>query len=395
MKQTLISILFLLLGIVLNAQQKLPVDRWQYIQIDDSRQKYGDFAEPGWLRYFGLDMKDVNFDGHQDVLSGRYIYLNPAGDMTADWQRVDLGFNVDGMLLVNIDDDPYADIIAESLPDVYWLEALNEEATAWSATIIAQLPKTEHVNGQGYKSADAIPGGKPEILLTAKDGIYLAEIPEEPIPKNWKFLRVVETNSDEDFDLADIDGDGDLDIVAGDTNEDGKPLKLSWYKNPGEDLAKWARSPIAETAHAIDRIRVGDFNSDGVFDIVVAEERYPGKEPDANLYFYKGKVKAGVYMWDSQILATQFSMNSLDIGDIDQDGDLDIVINEHKGQEYKTQFYLNDGKANFIAKTIDTGKEMHLGAQLTDLDSDGDLDLVGHAWDNYQFMHAWRNDAIE
>jgi hypothetical protein len=38
---------------------------------------------------------------------------------------------------------------------------------------------------------------------------------------------------------------------------------------------------------------------------------------------------------------------------------------------------------------------MHLGAQLVDLDSDGDLDIAGHAWDNYRFLHVWRNDGIQ
>lgn len=376
-------------------QKPLPVDQWQYIEVDDGRQKYGDFGEPEWLRYFGLDMQDVNRDEFQDILSGRYIYLNPGGDLTAEWQRIDLGLNVDGMLLINIDDDEFADAIGESLPDVYWLEATNQEATQWSATIIGQIPKTGHVNGQGYKVADVVKGGKPELLLTAHDGIYMAEIPQAPTADNWSFIRVVSTNSDEDFALADIDEDGDLDIVAGDTNDEGEPVKLAWYVNPGEGRTDWEKNPITETKHAIDRIRVGDFNADGINDIVIAEERYPGMEPDANLYFLQGKDEDGFKSWDKEILVTQYSMNNLDIGDIDRDGDMDIVTNEHKGQEYKTQFYLNDGNGNFTAKTIDTGKEMHLGAQLSDLDGDGDLDLVGHAWDKYQYLHVWRNDAIK
>ena len=30
-----------------------------------------------------------------------------------------------------------------------------------------------------------------------------------------------------------------------------------------------------------------------------------------------------------------------------------------------------------------------------DLDSDGDLDIVSIAWDNYKFLHVWRNDAVK
>ena len=31
--------------------------------------------------------------------------------------------------------------------------------------------------------------------------------------------------------------------------------------------------------------------------------------------------------------------------------------------------------------------------RLYDLDGDGDLDIVGHAWDEYRFLHLWWNEG--
>ena len=62
--------------------QSVITDKWTYIQIDENRAKFGDYGTPDWLRYFGLDALDINFDGYKDLVSGRYIYLNPGGDMS-------------------------------------------------------------------------------------------------------------------------------------------------------------------------------------------------------------------------------------------------------------------------------------------------------------------------
>jgi hypothetical protein len=65
--------------------QNLPINRWHYIQADSTRQKWGDFDAPDWLRYFGLDFGDANKDGYLDIISGRYFYLNPGSGLP--WKK--------------------------------------------------------------------------------------------------------------------------------------------------------------------------------------------------------------------------------------------------------------------------------------------------------------------
>jgi hypothetical protein len=280
-----------------------------------------------------------------------------------------------------------------SLPDVIWLEATNAAATRWIARTIAAAKETGHVNGQGSRVADVIRGGKPEILIAAGDGIYLIEIPAIPEDGKWRSVRLIPAASDEGFAVGDIDGDGDLDIAAS-AFQGNAPLRMLWWENPGDGSGAGRTHEIHRSVHDIDRIEIADLNGDGANDIVYSEERSPGPEPDARLVWLQSPSDPKQEDWRSHLLITQFSMNNLDVADIDGDGDMDVVTNEHKGNQLRLQIFENDGHGAFTERVIDRGKEMHLGARVADLDGDGDLDIFGHAWDNYRFLHLWRNDRI-
>ncbi|HKJ69350.1 MAG TPA: FG-GAP-like repeat-containing protein [bacterium] len=386
--------------------QLLSLDEWTYIQVDSNRGKWGDWDDPEGLRYFGLDMKDITGDGYKDIISGRYFYRNPGGDMTTNWQRIDVGLNVDGMLFVDIDNDQFGDVIASGLPEVYWLETENTSASSWHATLIGDLPPTGHVNGQGFTLGQIVPGGKPEILLSAGDGIHYLEIPANPGAGSWPDTRIAPDASEEGIGTGDIDGDGDIDIagsfeiesgeeiVPGTNNIRWKNVEVSWWINPGDGTAEWERIVMGICTHG-DRYEIADLNGDDRPDIVVTEERYPGDVPNARALWFEQPEDAAAGNWPRHIIVEQYSMNNLDVGDMDNDGDMDVITNEHKGPTEKTQVFENDGEGNFTQHLVGEGKEAHLGAQVADMDSDGDLDIVSHAWDDYQYLHLWRNDAIQ
>lgn len=385
----------LLLGLILPRLygQQVKSSAWHAIQIDSTKGKWGDWATPEWLRYFGLDMGDVNQDGDADVLSGRYLYINPGGDMTAEWKRLELPDNVDGIFIMDVDGDAYADLIAQALPDIYWYEAIDKAATRWEGRKIGTVPATGHVNSQGFERGQIIPGATEEFVIAGNGDLYLFQIPEQPEQQPWPRTLIGENTSDEGISLGDIDGDGDLDIAAGRPDEHGALLSLVWFENPGQGQSPWKNRAIGQSHHPIDRVEIGDFNGDGRADVAVSEERWPGKEPDGNLFWWEQPADPSTD-WPRHHIVTQYSMNNLDVSDLDGDGDLDLVTNEHKGPRLETQLWENDGTGQFTKHLIDTGRENHLGTQLYDLNGDGDLDLIGAAWDHYQNMYIWRNDFI-
>jgi hypothetical protein len=355
---------------------------WIYVQVDARRAKWGDYDVPAFARYLGLAAGDVNGDGLEDIVSGRYVYLNPGKNMAGTWTRSDFGVNVDGMLAVDVDGDGQSDVIAESLPAVYWLKPLDRSATTWKATLIGMVPATEHVNSQGYVLAQIVHGGPPEIVLTGGNGIYYFEIPEEPHAGNWPRKQIATGTSEEGIHVGDIDRDGEIDIAGG--SKDGH--NLHWWKNPGNKPGEWAKFTVGQTAEWADRCAVADINQDGRLDIVVSEETsYRG----ASVYWFEQPADFRSPKWIRHTVATQFSTNSMDVADMDGDGDMDIVTGEHRGTR-KLAIWKNSSRGtNWTEDLIDMGKENHLGARVVDLNRDGRLEIAGIAWDTYAYLHLW------
>ena len=388
-------ILFLLLFTLCYGDLRAQVfdaQNWTYVPIDSNKQKWGDWADPEWLRYFGLDAGDVDRDGQVDVISGRYVYHNPGGDMTKAWKRTVLDDNVDGIFYTDVDNDALADIIAMALPHVYWYEALDETGTSYRRTLISSVPATSHVNSQGFEKADVIAGGKSELLIAGNGNVYVISIPASAkAGELWPTQLIAANTSDEGIGFGDIDGDGDIDLACGRRPEgEGEPTILVWFENPGHTDSPWPNYTVGHTSHPIDRIEIADLDGDGQAEIAMAEERYPGLEPDGALFWFSPQADLKKE-WQKHLIVTQYSSNNLDLADIDQDGDIDLLTGEHKGKALELQIWENDGKGQFTKHVIDTGKENHLGAKWIDLDGDGDLDIIGAAWDKYKGQHVWVN----
>jgi hypothetical protein len=89
-----------------------------------------------------------------------------------------------------------------------------------------------------------------------------------------------------------------------------------------------------------------------------------------------------------------YTLKSMDLADMDRDGDLDNITGKHRGT-LTVVIWEDDGRGSFVAHLVDAGKESHLGARVFDLDEDGDLDILSICWDTPEYLHLWRNNALK
>ena len=129
--------------------------------------------------------------------------------------------------------------------------------------------------------------------------------------------------------LVDMDQDGDLDVLMshGDTFDDGlvKPYHgIQWLENTGK--FPWTSHPLPNMA-GVHRAEVADLDGDGDLDIVACALLAGGSNVDESTLpalVWLEQTRPGVFV--KHTIEAGFPRHAtLDVGDIDGDGDIDIV----------------------------------------------------------------------
>ena len=376
------------------SEAKFGLTHWTYRRVDDNRiptsKKKGSF---------GIAFGDVDGDGFVDIASGAHFYRNPGGDMLrARWPRTDLppdpksGATVDaGLLFSATGNGPPRDIIAEALPNIIWLHTGDAKGETWTAKVVAQMPAPRHGNGRTIKMAWLTPGARrPDILLTGGGGTYLLKIPDQPEAGNWPITRITHTEADEQkaIGVGDIDRDGHLDLVlpAG-----IKLPQVEWWRNPGDGSANWVKHAVGSTINMSKMVDVADVDNDGRLDVIATDS----ENVDSGLFWFGAPSDPFKGEWTRHDIAKGYNgLDSMSVADMNGDGRPDIVIGETKDQLRLVIYENIDGGKSWKEHVIDRGKESHKGANAVDLDGDGDLDLVSIAYFGFKDLHIWRHDSV-
>ena len=176
-----------------------------------------------------------------------------------------------------------------------------------------------------------------------------------------------------DVVLADVDNDGDLDMAI--ANQSGNNVVLRLNDGTGGFSAAHPNSPFGVFS-GVTSVRFGDVNNDGRIDMITCNN-------SANTVSVRLNNGTGNFSADApgSPLAGGFNLPySAALADVDGDGDLDLIVANDVGGNVSVR--LNNGSGDFTA--IAPGSPYAVGANTFgvvsgDVDNDGDIDIVATA----------------
>jgi chitodextrinase len=356
---------------------KLSLDAWTRHVID---------SQKPWQAVF-ISAADLDRDGLLDIVTGGWWYKNP-GSPSGVWTRNTIGTPLNNMAaLYDFDGDGDFDVLGTqgqgSATDARFVWAQNNGAGSF--TIRANISSGQGDFLQGVAVARFANGGPLEVALSwhvGGQGVQMLTVPTNPVVSTWPW-RVVSTQSqDEQLTAGDIDRNGDLDLLLG----------TQWMRNGG---GTWNLQTLNPSAGLPDRNRLVDVNGDGRLDAVVGFE---GVSTTAKLVWYEQPVSP-TGTWTEHLIANLIGPMSVDVADLDHDGDVDVVVGEHNLANPASArliiFENLDGVGgSWQPHVVYTGDEHHDGAQLVDIDGDGDLDIISIGWGHSQVL-LYENLAVQ
>jgi len=362
-------------GTFSDATSSLPADHDNTTSI-----ALGDVDRDGDLDLvFGNDLKAE----HQARVSQDRVLMNDGKGRFTDETSTRLGRLVtftEAVVLVDVDADGALDLVLGSGLRGNFTRfggqdriLINDGKGQFTDATALQLPLTYgsafamdvgDVDGDG--DLDLVFGSRWRNRLFENDGKgSFVEITESAVPDD--------PNSTACVILADVDGDGDLDLFAANTGETQPNEQNQLYLNDGKGrFTNATKSSLPPRSVPTGSAAMDDLDGDGDIDLICGN----AGEPD-RLYLNDGHGRFSDAS-SSAFPSSPGATTGIAVGDLDGDGDLDVVLAKAT-ETGRNRVFLNDGKARFTDATsssLPEGKGTYWSVTLGDADGDGDLDVV-------------------
>ncbi len=166
-------------------------------------------------------------------------------------------------------------------------------------------------------------------------------------------------------DWGDYDNDGDLDVIL--TGYDGSSAITKIYNN---DNASYSETGFSLEGVQSSSVKWGDFNNDNYLDIILTGSNSSGNV--TKIY----KNNSGTSFSELSVSLENVNNGSVDLGDYNNDGNLDILLTGDSPGGAVSKIYKNNGNETFTEITVSLEGVAYSSASWGDYNNDSYLDIL-------------------
>lgn len=169
---------------------------------------------------------------------------------------------------------------------------------------------------------------------------------------------------------ADLDGDGDNDVVGG---ARGNVNDLAWWDNADSVGNTWTRLDIPSSVQDATSVFAADINDDGNTDILASDG-------SSNKIVWLNNVDGSGMNWTEYTIDNSFN-NAVDVfsADINGDGDMDALGAAFNGDKISWWENVDGSGTSWNEHVVDNDFNGARSVFAADVDGDGDNDILGAA----------------
>ena len=283
----------------------------------------------------GVNALDVDGDGWLDIVSSGSWFRNsgkPTSEPFTKHVYDDGAFGGHDMLIADIDGDGRQDVVVNTDKGdrnggengLFWYRIPDDPTTPWTRT---RIGPAVHSGMWPAGIGDIDGDGDQDVFTRAwyenADGAGGRWVEHD----NLDFGRRGAFGYSQQSALADMDADGDLDVVHGESDY-FENARIQWSENVDGEGGPWEAHPLPmndEQAGDFHSVAAHDFDGDGDVDVFGAESEWRAER--ARWFIWENLDGRGGSFRRHTILEGLGAHNAL-AADMDGDGDVDIVNKE-------------------------------------------------------------------
>ncbi len=282
----------------------------------------------------------------------------------------------------DVDGDGDMDVLGAAVyaDDIAWWENTAGDGTTWTEHTV----DGDFVGANSVYAADIDGDGDVDVLGAAQNDDTIAWWENTAGDGTTWTEHLVDGSFTAAWSVyaADVDGDGDMDILGAAASG----YDITWWENTASDGTAWAEHTVDGYFNGIS-VYAADVDGDGDMDVLGAAQA------DDTIAWWENTAGDGTTWTEHLVDGSFLGAMSVYAADVDGDGDMDVLGAAFYDNDIAWWENITGNGIGWNVHAVDGAFDGATSVYAADVDGDGDMDVLGAAMD-MNSITWWESDCI-